>query len=336
MTRILVLAVLALLFATPAMAADTVTLTCERVLGWFSWMGFLKTLGVTALTVGIGGLFWHWLVPIVTALWKVLEKVIDIAALLASAALIASGHITPDAYKLWPVLGGSIAFGASTLLFIVLRNIKGTNPAGLYAFLALVWGGVAVFYGMSEVGFLTMAAVMGVLGYTVVVSPFCYGFGFKDDDQIATGSSAALLILSAYTVQHIFFPGAPAWVKVFAPGAFWLGSLVSFTGILIMSNVWYGRGAERSNYGLMQAVALVIYLGGVFAGMTFGINPLAGMAGFFFVFWVAAKFIEIPTEKWTGFYLKLTLMGAFLSGVWWIGHQNEAHIIKYLTTTLPI
>jgi hypothetical protein len=330
--------IVVLLFASSAFAADAVCpelSAVQRWVGYLSWMGFFKVCGIAALAAGViiffhGFIKWAW-----DSLWAVIRDVADILAHVVSIGLIVSGAWTPAEYQLWPVLGGCILFGGSVFLTIWLRNIKGDDPTGICALFTVVWGAVAIYYGMPEVGFLAVAAFMGVLGFSVAVTPFCYAFGFRKEGDIPSATAAALLILVIYVVVHVFFPNVPTAGKVFEAGAFWLGSFVGFLGLLILSNKWYVR-AMRTSYAWIQLVTVAFYMVGVAAGMTFGINPLAGMAGTFLVFYAADKLIEIETQSVMTFGLKLMLVGAVFSGAWFFANQHEALVKTYLTTSLPM
>ena len=85
---------------------------------------------------------------------------------------------------------------------------------------------------MSEIGFLAIAALMGVLGFSVAVTPMCYAFGFKDKESVDSGTAAALMVLGIYVIAQIFYPNMPQAMAVFTTGAFWLGSLVGYLGLL--------------------------------------------------------------------------------------------------------
>jgi hypothetical protein len=166
-----------------------------------------------------------------------------------------------------------------------------------------------------------------------MVTPLCYAIGFRKDSMIVQGTISALMILTFYAAQQVLVPDASAFIRVFAPGSFWLGSLVAFTGLLIMSNKWFLEGKELS-YGWMQLIATTVFFAGVAYGMIFGVSSLAGIAGTFLVLFFVEKLLEVPADGMIGFGFKLMMVGGFLSGVWWFAMQNEEMIMKYLTMTV--
>lgn len=307
----------------------------QRAAGYLSWMGLFEVIGIGALVLGVMYFFWGVLVASWEVLWAVIRNIADVLAHVISLGLMVIGIWVPVEYRLWPVLSGCLLFAGSVFLTIWLRRLKGENPAPVYGLLTVVWGGVAVFYGMPEVGFIAIAALMGFLGYSVVVTPLCYSFGFRDEPATVRATSAALMILVFYAAAQLFPSSIPDFLSVFATGAFWLGSLVAFTGLLIVSNKLYFREEGNPVYMWMQVVTLVIYMGSTAYGMTFGVNALAGMAGTFLVLYVAAKLVEVETSSHITFGLKLMVIGGIFAGAWWYATVHQAVVMKYLTTTLP-
>jgi hypothetical protein len=324
------------LIASSALAADAVCPeinALQRWAGYLSWMGFLKLCSVLALAVGACIFFWGFITWAIENLWNLIRGIVDVVGYAASAALVIGGASVSPEYQLWLVLGGCILFGASVQATVWLRELKGDSPTPIFALYAVVWGAVAVYYNMPEVGFLAVAAVMGLIGFSVWVSPFCYAFGFRKDEDIAAGTAAALMLLIAYCLGKVFAPEAAPALKVFEPGVFWLGSLVGYIGLLILSNKWYqGRNGF---YGPMQVVACLFYFAGIAIGMIFGINALAGIAGTMLVFYAAAKLIEIEADTAMGWGFKIMLVGGVFSGAWYWANRHEALVKTYLTITLP-
>ncbi len=337
LSKVLVASPLVMIVQT-ALAAET---TCpeftalQRWAGYLSWMGFFKTLAVVAIAAGIIFFFSGFLKLAWESIWLIVRNVADVLAYATSFGLIALGNWMPEEYRLWPVMIGSILFAGSMKLTIWLRKIKTEKPTGFFAILTVVWGTIAIYYNMSEIGFLAVGAFMGILGFSVAVSPLCYAFGFENEKDIDAGTAAALMILLLYVLGHIFYPAMPNAVKVFMTGAFWLGSLVGYIGLLILSSKWVVE-SKRGNYAWMQIITIAACIVGVAGGSTFGINALAGIAGTLFVFYLAGKLVEIPTNGMMGFGLKLMLIGAVFSGAWMYAKDHEALIKTYLTTTLPI
>jgi hypothetical protein len=309
--------------------------TLQRWAGYLDWTNFLYALGIVMVTIGViffthGFIKWAW-----DTVWFFIRGFVDVIAFAVSIGLVVYGSWVPEEYRLTPVMSGSILFAASIMLMVWLRKIETESPTGFFALLTIVWGAIAIYYNMSEIGFLAVAALMGVLGFSVAVNPLCYSFGFKDEKSVDAGTAAALMILATYVIAKIFYPNMPQAMAVFAPGTFWLGSLVGYIGLLILSNKWFVEAMD-GNYAWMQIVTISFCIAGIALGMTFGINPLAGIAGTIGVLYFAAKLIEIPTEDSMLFGMKLILIGGFFYGAWFVAKSNEALIKTYITSTLPV
>jgi hypothetical protein len=306
----------------------------QRWAGYLSWMGLLKALGVVAIAIGIIFVCWGAITWLLGNLFLALREVLDVVAHLVSFSLIALGSQVSEAYRLWPVLIGCLLFAGSTMLTIALRKIKGDNPTGLFSLFAVVWGAVALYYNMPEVGFIAVLAVMGALRFSFVVMSCGYAFGFEKD-SIALATTSAFTMLVVYMLMHIFGPGSLTYLSVFSAGVFWASSFVMYLGLLILALDRYQRAVSGTAYAVMQVLMVVACLAGVALGMTFGINPLAGIAGTFGVLYVASKIAEVPTSGLIALGMKMLVFGAFLSGAWYVGMQNEALVKTYLTTQLP-
>ena len=156
--------------------------------GYLSWIGFFKVLGATIFAFGVlffaGG-------AIVKLIYH-MRLLLEVVAYLASAALIGSGFWVPPEYLTWTVFIGCLLFMGSVFLTLYVHNIKGDDPKSLAAIFTVVWGAVAIYYNMPEVGTLTMLAIMTLLGFTVVVDRLSYGFGWHDKASIPAGNDCCL------------------------------------------------------------------------------------------------------------------------------------------------
>ncbi len=317
------------LAAGPALAqaaecADLTTL--QRLAGYVTLLGLIKVLGATVIAVGIlfvaGGV-----IARVIFQSKVLLEILGYGV---SLALIGRGYFEPDSANLtWIVFTGCILFGGSVMATLWIHNIKGDDPKTLAAFFAVVWGSVAIFYNLTEVGFLAVMALVTVLGFSFWVGQLSYAFGYERKRDIAPATMAALILLAGFVGIHALMPDAPTAVTVFKPGMFWVGSFVAFIGLLIMSSRW---GASSGNYLVMQIITIVILGAAVTIGLVLAINPLAGMAGTFLVFYLAAKPIEVKARGHIAFGLMLMASGGILYTAWWYGTKYTNLVADYLTT----
>jgi len=249
-----------------------------------------------------------------------MRLVLEVFAYVFSLGLIVAANGMAQEYQLWPLLIGCLGFAASVYTTIWLHNIEGDDPRTLLALFMVVWGAVTVYYGEVAIGFLTMGALMGILGFTVGVDRLSYYFGFNSRHVIPQATYSALIILIMFVLQKLGIPDAPAYVKVFAPAAFWLGSFVAFTGLLIMSSKYY----EDEHYWSLQFLAVTMYMFAIALGMWFNIQPLPGMAGTFLVLYAASKPLEFNMKDAISVGISLILCGSILSGAWYVVSTNPA------------
>jgi hypothetical protein len=295
--------------------------------GYLSWLGFLKGLGAALIATGIIFLTHGFIKDFVLKAKYLLE----ILAYVVTFSLIAGGMFVSPEYLTWTVFLGSILFAPSVFLTIALHELKGANPKPLAALFMVVWGAIAIYYNLAEVGILSVLALMSLLGFSVVAGRLSYGFGWQDEAIIPKGTTAALLILAIFILQRIFLPAAPDFIQVFSTGEFWVGSIVAFTGLLILSNKGY---CNEHNYFPMQIITVVLYLFGVGIGMILHINPLAGISGTFLVLYLAAKPLEFTQKTIAGYGAALIVSGGILFGMWWLAMQHLDVTKQYITTIL--
>jgi len=296
--------------------------------GYLTWLGLVKLLGAVILSAGVITLFWGVLTRIVFRA-RVLLEIIGYAV---SAALIAGGYWTPSDYLVWVVLAGCLLFAASVFATLWIHHIKGDDPKSLATLFMLVWGTVAIYYGMPEVGFLAVAALMSLLGFSVVVSPLSYAFGFKEKAAIPSATMAAILLAAVFLLLRLSLPVRPGFVEVFMPGTFWIGSFVAMTGLLIMSSRYYADDF----YQLVLAQVLFIGVAaiGFMLGLIVGIAPLTGIAGTFFVLYLAEKPLDITPHNAISVGISLILVGGVLWTAWEVAKAHEDVVRHYLTTAL--
>lgn len=171
--------------------------------GYLSWLGFFKTLAVCILVAGAVFLCWGILTKLVHRMRLLLEA----CGYVLSLGLIASGGRVPDEYLVWTVFAGCLLLLATVCATILIHDIAHKDlPRTLAAGFAVIWGAVAVWYGMTEVGFLAMLALMNLLGFQFGVGPFSYWFGFRKDKVVPAATYAAFTILAAFVPCAFSFP----------------------------------------------------------------------------------------------------------------------------------
>jgi hypothetical protein len=204
-------------------------------------------------------------------------------------------------------LTGCLLFAGALAFTCSRRQFKGTGFA-YSLILAVLYSAVAVLYTSPMIGFVAVIALMGALGFSVIVSPLVYCIGFENEDSLGKATVAAFALLIAFSVVKIFgFQTA----QVFQTGALWMGSFVGYLGLLIASSKWYKRNFP---YVVMQFVTIAFGVAALFVGSVYQIGELQKIGGTFFALYVLEKFCEIPVESTRG-YAVLGLTGGGL--VYW-------------------
>src|SRR5438046_10435778 len=83
--------------------------------------------------------------------------------------------------------------------------MKGINESTiLFSILSIVWSIVTIYHKSELMGYLTIIAIEGLLGFTFVSMPFCYVIGFNSKDALARGMSASFILLAFYSINRIW------------------------------------------------------------------------------------------------------------------------------------
>lgn len=294
----------------------------QKVAGFVTWMNILRVFAIVGVVGCAGYLLFRWFGWLLELFARIPKEFYEAVGFITSFALIISNERVSETNKLWCLLGGSLLFGAMLLITSALHKLQ-SRPVRLFGLLFVVWGAVALFYQSSAVGFITAGAFMGLLGFSAAVIPCGYAIGFKDDDDVARATTSAFLLLALFVATRI--SGNFSRLQVFEQGALWFGAFVGYLGLLIASSKWYG--GKRVHYVLMQIVTIVLGMAAIGVGSVFGIKPLLGVGGTFFVLYLIEKPFEIPKESATGFAVTgLLVSGALGLGVWWA--QNHMDVVR--------
>src|SRR3989338_3137439 len=315
------LTILALLgtFFLPSLATAQVPAACPEltglqvVVGFITWMNILRVFAIVIGVVCAAYLLFRlfgWLFEIFKYIPKEVYEVLGYAT---SIALVISAYWLSETNQLWPLLGGCLLFGAMLIITRVIHELK-ENYSRFFGTLSLVWSAVALFYQSDYVGFISVAAFMGMLGFSAFVIPCGYVVGFRGKDELSSATSAAFFTLVGFVALRVIGKDLP-YIHVFEQGALWLGSFFGFLGLLIASSRWY---ENRTLYPFMQVITIVAGMAAIGAGSLFDIPQLLGIGGTFFVLYLIEKPFEIPTQSMVG----RALIGLFVAsgiggGVWW-------------------
>lgn len=323
--RVLLLIVLALWsvfsFASEQNCPELTKLqiTAGYVSEYTSWMNFVKLLGIGAVVVGIGFIFSGLIETLVRLFYKYL---LEFALWATSISLIIGANFINVDYQSWMVMIGSLLIPVAWIFTAKTRGMKENPP--LFTFvMMIIWGAIALFYQSSGVGFFSVGALLVWLGFEVATGPFCYAFGFTDEDSVWRGTISGFIITAIYTASKVASLNLGPF-NVFESGALWLASFTCFIGILITSTRWYWEEKKTGSYLGMNFIAIIILVGFISIGMLYNVKEITTMATTFLLFYLAAKPMEIPTESFIAFGVKLLFVGGGFFSVWvWLNSHQE-------------
>lgn len=305
------------LAAGPAAAPAQLT-ALQKFAGLITFMNVLWVLGIVLGVACFAFLFGRFVVTVLVHVPLVFYEFLFYAGSLA--LLFCGRSLSPDTAP-YVGLTGALLFGAA--LAFTAKAHKGLNlgPALASAILCLVWSAGAIAYSSSMLGLIAIAALMSAFGFSALVTPLCYGFGFKDDAAVGRATTAAFAVLAVYVAARIVGKGAYP-VGMFESGGLFLGSFVGYLGLLIASSRWYG---SKKSYVLFQIVTIAAGIAALLVGSVFGIGELQKIGGTFFVLYGIEKICEIPAKSKTGYAaIGLVASLAVFAFCWYVKSNPES------------
>ncbi|MES2006853.1 MAG: hypothetical protein V4436_01960 [Patescibacteria group bacterium] len=280
-------------------------------------------VGAIILAVACAGfLLFKWFGWLVAIFLSVPVQVYEVIGYAASIALVVLAYFLTGSNQLWPLLGGSLLFGAMLMITGYVHDLE-ANFERFFGILFILWAAIALVYQNEVIGFIAVGAFVGMLGFSFLVVPMGYVIGFEDNDALKRATTAGFITLALFVAIRVSGTYVP-YIHVFEHGALWLGSFVGYLGLLIASSRWY---ENRAMYPLMQVITIILGMGAIGVGSVFGIPQLLGIGGTFFALYLIEKPFEIPVESGTAY----AAIGLFVAcsvggGVWWA--QNHMDIIQ--------
>ncbi len=311
-----------LAMASPALAQDVTCTTLSGLqvaAGFVTWLNVLRVVVVVGAVGCVGVLLATWFTWLLAAFAAIPLAVYEAIGYAASLGLVASGHWLRHRDQAWTSLAGSLLLGAVLLVSGNARRVV-ARPDRLCAILFLAWTAVAVAYGDEAVGFIAVLAFMGMLGFGAALIPMGYAIGFTGDDAVPRATVAALAVTTAAVAWRLSIAAPNPLVQ----GGLWVGPFVAGLGLLIASSRHYG---SDSPWALRQVAPLVLGFVAVGVGNLYGIAPLAGIGGTFWVLFLVDKAADIPVQGRTqAAFLGLATCCVLGAGVWWA--QDHIDLVR--------
>src|SRR3989338_5903950 len=289
----------------------------QKAAGWLSGFSFLQIMAGIGIAV-FGSIFAFYAFPVFVAIPKSMYEALLYAT---SVGLTWYGLTLPTGY-IFGFMGTLFFIGALAFSSHVHRW-KG-SPTGFSA-MVLVYAAVAAFlYQSTLIGFVAITALMCAVGFIADSWGLCYVIGFRDEKVVPQATAVAFLVLGFYVALRIFNVDDP-YIKVFAPGAYWMGSFVGYLGLLIMASKWYGHGMDGRYFAMNFFIMPVAGVAAILLGSIYGVPELQKIGGTFFGLWCIEKYVEVTFHGLLSgsFFGLMGSIGVFYITSWAIANADK-------------
>ncbi|MEL6150608.1 MAG: hypothetical protein AAFR56_13360 [Chloroflexota bacterium] len=307
----------------------------SRIQGWFSFVNLIWVVGSVLIVGGVGLLFARYVLPL---LLPMLPHLLEIGLYVGCGWFLYAGWNAADGtlaqfIALPGVLGLPVAVLYSLfrhrwlarllVRFDVIERAQGSDdsPARvaaviflqpLYYALLVLWGVLAVLYGSDVIGFLAVVLLAAWFGFYMLDAAFLTVVGFQEWAIVPRVTAAGFVFLLVAVLVRITGVSHPA-VDVFLPGLELIGTLVYFSGLLVMAAKWFWKG-RRSYYVPMQLLTIGSGLAAIMVGSVYGLDDLRGIAGEYFLVYVVEKYAEVGWFR-RNFAITAVTLGTLLYGI---------------------
>ena len=340
----------------------------QKVWGFFSFINLLWLMAIAGIAISFLPAMWSLAEPLLNLLndlaicvkrlveWFVIEIIIPSlqwlhdTSILEAFSFTMSFLLTAQGLRMQPESGmyvtisGLVALIACPVYSYYLHGQEfnewiesNINLFGCTIVCALVCP-MALHFQSVLLAYLATAAFWHCLGFTIIIEPFCYCIGWKDEDIMLRCASTSGTLLQVFTAAKIT-RALPPSIGCFESPVAVLGSVMLFLCLLCMSCLYYPdnrtRGGSVTSEGAFyirrNVIFLLCALIAIYIGNVFQMNGLANTATTFLVLWMLEKYCEIHFElKLNIWVLILLLSGVMYKLALWL-HANPAFVASLFT-----
>jgi hypothetical protein len=227
--------------------------------------------------------------------------------LVAGALMFASSSFL-GADAVWGTFCGLLIFSITFSCSYGLRAEAGNRVTLILSVLAVIWAAFAIPYQSQLFGFISVAALEGLLGFAILPIGIGYLIGWEDEDEMSRGTagSFAFLVIGVllFVSQGAIDAKALWFMWPFINGLLLLGSLVMFIGLLIMGSRWFkpskmSQQVFRRKVFFMNFATIALSLGCMYVGTVYSVPFVVGVATWLLFFWALERWIEISFNELT-------------------------------------
>ncbi|TAE19049.1 MAG: hypothetical protein EAZ95_02835 [Bacteroidetes bacterium] len=274
-----------------------------RIKGFFSFVNIMTILSAVLLVVALGGLVQMYLLDILQRIPLFVYEIL--IYLVCFGTIYSSFWVHYDIRVYVALLGclgfvGALAFTGSIHKIFESMGENTTNRVHLLNFyhvlVLLLWGSLAYLFPSTLLGFMSVAVLYSLLGFSIFFYPSVIVVGFKNEDAVTTNLLTGFILLVAYITLHIQGLLGLPYFAPFACGIAFISCFAYYIALLISSNYSY-VGKYNNTYFVMQAITIASGVLALYIGNTENIPLLRGIGGTFFVLYLLEKYYELPWDK---------------------------------------
>lgn len=314
------------IMATPDPTPQQLT-PLQQFAGAIDFLRIVLVLSIVATAGAMAYLFKYSVEKLLLLLRSVPVIAYEIVFYAASLGCTIWGWLLAEPMHNYIGLLGCLLF-AGALGFSAYRHRYLASGFRFSIILFLVWTIAALLFENPFIGFIAIGALLSALSFRILLTP--YGLGFRDEITVERATVAAFEVLALFIGLRLVGALLPA-LAVFEVGALLLGSLIGYSGLLILSSRWHeGRRGYDKRYWAFQGVAIIAGVGALFFGSIFHIDELQKIGGTFFVLYCIAKLTEIPTRSRPAFALLIAIIGIITISFCWLALTHQETFRQFL------
>jgi hypothetical protein len=291
------------IFSGIAMAQTCPELTMpQRAVGYLNGINALYVLAMCLGGLGIFAIFGG----LIDSFLKN-TKFVEFLCWGGSLAAIISG-ISASTFGSWVSSLGALGLAGAIAYSSHIRK-KPKNAKLFAATMMICWGVLAIAFDNIFLGFMSIAALAGVVGFRADYSYFGFSLGWDNSHDLERAITAGGLLVGLYMLATANEVNLGHWY-LFKAGALWIGSFMMFLGLLIKSSKY-----TRGSYEMWSIISIAVFAICIVGGSFLMLNPLVTIASAFLLFFVLEKIGELVVSGIISLGVMLLLAG---SGVWYL------------------
>lgn len=291
-----------------------------------SILNVLLLVAIIGFVAAIAAFFGSAIVEIAKLFKDIPLIAYEVAFYAIGLGAIVWGWSSKGAMNIYLPLIGALLLAAALAFTFNQRKVQGKGWLKYCAILTLIYIPLTIAFQNVYIGFAAATALLGTMGFAFGYMPGVAAIGFEDEKSVPRGTVAAFMLLAPFA----YWQGThtmPALLGLFQHGAIVMGSIVGMAGVSIMSSRFYP--GNKTAYWLMQLVAPVALVGGLYLGSMFGVGALATTATVFLFLFALDKVLELPSDNLMGYAAQAAVsFGAIIAAILWV--FNNWHVVRSL------